>query len=143
MATWTFSCINHPHLRWTKNKCGPGFIGRGVLIFEGDAQTGKPGDLFGTMEGALAEWEPEARDHFLKKYVPQCDCHYRDLYVVAEEYLAFKEGEPFQQPLICPACTETGRDRDSRHIVGCANAPQAPAVPEATLLYSERTLHTL
>lgn len=88
-STWTFACRNHPTYRWTKNKCGPGFIGRGVLIFEGDLATGKPSDPFGTFESEIARRAPEDQAHYRARYTPQCDCRYSDLYVVAKEYQPF------------------------------------------------------
>lgn len=98
-STWTFACRNHPTYRWTKNKCGGGFIGSGVLIFEGDLATGKPGAPFGMSQRRLDAiafsgflGEEGARDYvadFLTRYTPECNCPLSDLYVVAKEYQPF------------------------------------------------------
>lgn len=99
MSTWTFTCVNHPTYRWTKNKCGGGFIGRGVLSFEGDLETRKPGNPWGFAERHMADLTAEQREHFLERYTPECDCPFSDLRVVAREYQPFTEAcERFHNP---------------------------------------------
>lgn len=83
MATWTFNCRNHPTYRWTKNKCGPGFIGRGVLIFHGEIG-GKPASPFNYTEDSLLDFNEDFRARYRKNYTPECDCLTSDLQKVAE-----------------------------------------------------------
>ena len=87
--TWTFTCRNHRNKRWTKNKCGPGFIGRGVLAFEGDID-GKPAPFsFVKSESSLVELEaenPEYVREYRERFAVECDCPMSDLIKVAEEY---------------------------------------------------------
>lgn len=85
-STWTFTCRNHRNKRWTKTKCGPGFIGRGVLMFEGDVD-GKPAPFsFVKSERTLAETPPEYQREYRERYAVECDCPISDLVVVAREY---------------------------------------------------------
>lgn len=96
MSTWTFTCVNHPHLRWTKNKCGPGFIGGGVLIFEGDAERMASGGPFPMSQrridlllfaGFLGdEGARKYAEDYLSRYVAECNCPMSDLRVHAKEY---------------------------------------------------------
>lgn len=109
MSTWTFTCVNHPTYRWDKNKCGGGFIGAGVLAFQGDLLTRLPGAPYGMSSLRLAGIEfwgylgdEEARDYakrFREVYTPECSCPMSDLVVVAKEYQPFTEAcERFHSP---------------------------------------------
>lgn len=92
-TTWTFTCRHHRHLRWTKNKCGGGFIGRGVLIFEGDLKTGKRGPIsFVQCESSLKQREkdsPEYVREYRERFAAECDCPASDLIVYAKQALTF------------------------------------------------------
>lgn len=82
-STWTFSCQEHPTYRWTKNKCGPGFIGRGVLMFHGELG-GLPASIDVYGEKRLSETPQEYQDWYRQRYTPECNCPMSMLQVVAE-----------------------------------------------------------
>ena len=92
-GTWTFTCRNHPTYRWTKTKCGPGFMGRGVLLFQGDLATGKPSSAINFSESTLAGRPADYQAHYRSKYAVECDCPIEDLIVVAHEYQPFPAAE--------------------------------------------------
>lgn len=91
MSTWTFTCRHHRNLRWTKNKCGGGFIGRGVLMFAGDLDTGKPAPFaFTQSESSLRERSPEYQREYRERYAVECDCPVSDLIVVRKHAVPFR-----------------------------------------------------
>lgn len=84
MPTVIMRCRNHPTYRWTKTKHGPGYIGAGVLMFDGE-EGGKPSNpLFNVSESTLAQQPQAYQDHYREAYTPECDCPFSDLEVIAE-----------------------------------------------------------
>lgn len=96
MSTWTYTCEQHPNLRWTRNKQGGGYIGGGVLIFEGCVETLRRGAPFGMSQARFdsilfsgflgEEGAKEYAEKFLEHHVPECNCPMSLLRVIAEEY---------------------------------------------------------
>lgn len=81
MATATYTCRHHPTLRWTKGKCGPGYMGRGVLRFLGEIG-GLEASPINMTENTLSARSEEFQQWYREKYVPECDCPFRDLVVI-------------------------------------------------------------
>ncbi len=89
-GTWTFSCAHHPNLRWIKTKCGPGYMGRGILMFQGDLESGLPANpMIVLSEGGLSRHVLEYQEHYREHYAVECDCPLSDLVTVAKKPLEF------------------------------------------------------
>lgn len=77
-GTAILTCANHPSYRWIQTKYGPGYMGRGVLMFQGEAG-GQPACPFNFTEAELAQTSPANQAHFRKSFTPECDCPGSDL----------------------------------------------------------------
>jgi hypothetical protein len=84
-GTALLACKNHPHLRWRQTKYVlegkvSAYMGRGVLMFDGDTETGKKAAPFSSlMESSLARREPDFQTWFRENFAVECDCSVSDL----------------------------------------------------------------
>ena len=82
-GTAILTCRNHPSLRWTHTKyvlSGPSpYMGRGVLMFEGELNglPACPVDVLS--ESSLAQRSEEFQEWYRAAWVPECDCPVHDL----------------------------------------------------------------
>lgn len=96
MGIAILTCKNHPTYRWTHTKYGPGYIGSGVLMFDGE-EGGKPGSAFNMNERQIEEHGEEFAVAYRERWTPECTCPYGDL-----EFLHWADEKP-------PASAEEAR----------------------------------